>query len=134
MHVLLNTLNTKLLGFEYVKELYPNDTNFGEIYFQYELVVTNELFRHDRFLFKDKRLCVPNYSLCKLPVREAHSGRLIAQFRITKTLEVLYEYFYWPNMKKDVQTIYNRCITCKQAKSKVMPHELYIPLHVFKES
>jgi hypothetical protein len=86
MYVLLNTLNTKLLGFDYVKELYHNDTNFDEFYFQYEHVVTNELCRHDGFLFKDKRLCVPSYSVRKLLVREAHDGRLMAQFRIMKTL------------------------------------------------
>jgi hypothetical protein len=27
----------------------------------------------------------------------------------------------------------DRCITCRQAKSRVMPHGLYIPLHVPKE-
>jgi len=32
----LNTLNTKLLRFEYMKELYL-DTNFGEIYFHVNL-------------------------------------------------------------------------------------------------
>ncbi|RDX90709.1 hypothetical protein CR513_27401, partial [Mucuna pruriens] len=30
----------------------------------------------------------------------------------------------WPNMKHDLQAICNQCITCKQAKSKVMPHGL----------
>jgi hypothetical protein len=32
MYVLLNTLNTKLLGFEYIKELYLNDHDFSAIY------------------------------------------------------------------------------------------------------
>jgi len=31
-YVLLNTLNTKLLGFEYIKELYLDDNDFGSIY------------------------------------------------------------------------------------------------------
>ena len=33
---------------------------------------------------------------------QAHNGRLIWHFRITKTLEVLNEYSYSPNMKRDV--------------------------------
>jgi len=33
-----------------------------------------------------------------------------------------------------VQRICDRCITCKRAKSKVMSHGLYKPLHVPKES
>jgi len=31
-YVLLNTLNTKLLRFEYIKELYLDDNDFGSIY------------------------------------------------------------------------------------------------------
>jgi hypothetical protein len=30
-YVLLNTLNTKSLGFEYIKELYLNDNDFSSI-------------------------------------------------------------------------------------------------------
>jgi len=58
---------------------------------------------------------------------------LIGYFGITKTLEVLREHFYWPNMKRDVQGMCDRCIICRQAKSRVMPHGLYTPLHVPKE-
>jgi len=57
----------------------------------------------------------------------------MGHFGITKTLEVLHEHFYWPNMKRDVQIICDRCITCRQAKSRVMPHRLYTPLLVPKE-
>ena len=53
-YFLLNTLNTRLLEFECVKELYHDDTDFGVIYFQYELAATNGFCRHDEFLFKDK--------------------------------------------------------------------------------
>jgi hypothetical protein len=51
-YVLFNTLNTRILRFKNVKELYPDNTNFGEIYFQYELAATNEFFRHNEFLFR----------------------------------------------------------------------------------
>jgi len=33
MYVLLNTLNTRLLQYDYVKELNFDDTDFNEIYF-----------------------------------------------------------------------------------------------------
>ncbi|RDX96115.1 hypothetical protein CR513_21273, partial [Mucuna pruriens] len=42
----------------------------------------------------------------------------MGHFRVKKTLEILSEHFYWPNMKHD------------QAKSKVMPHGFYTPLLV----
>jgi hypothetical protein len=36
-------------------------------------------------------------------------------------------------MKRDMQKICDRCIICRQTKSKVMPHEIYTPLFVPKE-
>ena len=57
----------------------------------------------------------------------------MGHFGITKTLKVLHEHFYWPNMKRDVQRMYDRCITCRQAKSRVMPYGLYTPLPIPKE-
>jgi hypothetical protein len=32
-------------------------------------------------------------------------------FGVAKTLDVLYEYFYWPKMKSNVQRIYDSYIT-----------------------
>ena len=32
MYILLNTLNTRLLGFEYVNALYADNSDFAEIY------------------------------------------------------------------------------------------------------
>jgi hypothetical protein len=83
--------------------------------------------------FKENKLCVPNCSLHELLVREAHGGGLMGHFGIAKTLDVLHEHFYWPDMKRDAQIIYEMCITCRQAKSRVMPHGLYTPLPVPKE-
>jgi len=37
-------------------------------------------------------------------------------------------------MKRNVQRICDWCITCKQAKSKVMSHGFYTPLPVPKKS
>lgn len=132
-YVLLNTLNTQLLGFEYIKELYLDDHDFNVIYDIRKVSAKDKYFRHDGFLFKENKLCVSNCSLRELLVREAHGGGLMGHFGTTKTLEVLHEHFYWPNMKRDVQKMCDRCITCRQAKSRVMPHGLYTPLPVPKE-
>ena len=53
------------------------------------------------FLFKDKILFVSNCLMHELLASEAHGGRLLWHFGITKTIEVLYEHFYWPNIKRD---------------------------------
>ena len=71
-YVLLNSLNTKLLGFEYIKELYLDDHDFGAIYDTCKVSTKDKYFRHDGFLFKENKLCVPNCSLRDLLMREAH--------------------------------------------------------------
>ena len=38
--------------------------------------------------------------------------------------------FFWPKMKRDVERACARCITCRQVKSRVLPHGLYTPLPV----
>jgi hypothetical protein len=69
----------------------------------------------------------------ELLIRGAHEGGLMGHFEIVKTLEVLHEYFYQPNIKRDVQIICDRFITCRQAKSIVKPYVLYTPLLVPKK-
>jgi hypothetical protein len=58
-----------------------------------------------------------------------HMG-LKGHFGVRKTLDVLHEHFFWPKMKHDVERVCARCITCRQAKSRVLPHGLYTPLPV----
>jgi hypothetical protein len=96
-------MNTRLLGFEYVKELYDNDSDFAEIYNTYGHSASGKFYLMDGFLFKENGLCVPDSSLCELLVREAHGGGLMGHFGVAKTLDVLHEHFYWPKMKRDVQ-------------------------------
>ncbi|XP_042446204.1 uncharacterized protein LOC122031159, partial [Zingiber officinale] len=86
--------------------------------------------RHDNYLFKNNRLCVPRGSMRKLLVREAHEGGLMGHFGVQKTLEMLLEHFYWPHMKHDVQKFCAQCIVCRKAKSKTLPHGLYTPLPI----
>ena len=69
-------------------------------------------------------------SMRELLVRETHEGGLMGHFGIAKTLDILHDHFYWPNMYTDVQRIYDKCIVCKQAKSKSKPHGLYMPLPI----
>lgn len=61
----------------------------------------------------------------ELLVYKDHKGGLIGYFGVKKTLDVLYKHFYWPRIKHDVQRVCYRCISCRQAKSKVLPHGLY---------
>ena len=69
----------------------------------------------------------------ELLVREANESRFIGHFGVAKTLDVLHEYFYWLKKKRDVQRIYDRCIASRQAKSKILPHDIYSSLLVPKK-
>nr|XP_027062888.1 uncharacterized protein LOC113689295 [Coffea arabica] len=129
-HTLITTLDAKLLGFEFLKEFYATDSDFGEIF--------NSLPRHSRehyfisqgFLYYKDKLCIPKSSMRTLLVREAHGGGLMGHFDIAKTLMILQEHFFWPRMRSDMERHIERCVTCHQAKSKVHPYGLYTPLPI----
>jgi hypothetical protein len=62
-YALLSTLDAKLLGFEYIKELYAKDHEFCEEYRACEKIASGKFFRLDGFLFRENKLCVPNCSM-----------------------------------------------------------------------
>ena len=129
-YALIFTLDAKLLGFEHIKELYPLYQDFSNEYACCEKGAHDKFFRHEGFLFRENRLCIPNCSIRDLLVRESHGGGLMGHFGVAKTLGILQEHFYWPHMKRDVERICGRCITCREAKSRVQPHGLYTPLPI----
>ncbi|XP_052882238.1 uncharacterized protein LOC128290571 [Gossypium arboreum] len=83
-YTLLTTLDSKLLGFYHMKELYANDEDFGNIYAACEIGSFEKFFRYEGFLFKENRLCIPQGSIRELLVLEAHSGGLMGYFGISK--------------------------------------------------
>ncbi|XP_044947533.1 uncharacterized protein LOC123396757 [Hordeum vulgare subsp. vulgare] len=92
-------------------------------------VVADALSRkHDRFLFRANKLCVPDSSVRLLLLQESHTGGLMGHFGREKTLLMLADHFYWPKMRRDVDRFVRRCITCNKSKSKLKPHGLYTPL------
>ncbi|RDY00252.1 hypothetical protein CR513_16592, partial [Mucuna pruriens] len=93
-------------------------------------MLETKLLRHEGFLFRDRRLCVPMSSIRKLLVKKEHEGGLMGQFREVKTYETLVEHFYWPHMRRDVYHVCERYLVYKGAKSKVSPHGLCTPLPV----
>ena len=78
---LLTVLEAKILGFEILKEHYPNDEEFKEL-----LTTPTGMFSvHDGFLFKANKLCVPKCSIRELLVREVHGGGIAGHFGVHKT-------------------------------------------------
>ena len=93
-YALVSTLNAKLLGFKYVKELYANDDDFASVYGACEKVVFGKFYRLDGYLFRENRLCVPDSSMRELLVRKAHGGGLMGHFGVRETLDVLHEHIF----------------------------------------
>ncbi|XP_073057399.1 uncharacterized protein [Primulina eburnea] len=90
-YVLISTLDSKILGFEHMKELYLLDEDFKEIFETCMHGPHDKFYLHNGFLFKEDRLCIPKSSIRELLVREAHGGGLMGHFGVAKTLSCLHE-------------------------------------------
>ncbi|XP_058003679.1 uncharacterized protein LOC131180086 [Hevea brasiliensis] len=80
-------------GFEHVKEMYANDDGFGKVLAFYEHAAYDKFYRHNSFLFRENKLCVPKCLIRELLVKESHTGGLMGHFGVAKTLEILKEHF-----------------------------------------
>ena len=128
---LITSLQSKLLGFRTIIELYVEDEDFMSIMTEcIDGRSLNGYFVNDGYLFKQGRLCIPRYSLRELLVKEAHAGGLSGHFGEKKTLELLKEHFYWLRMKGDVHAVVERCSICKKAKSRQKAFRKYMPLPI----
>ena len=86
----------------------------------------------DGFWFLDDRLVIPNgCSVCETLYRIAHDK--LGHFGTPKTYENLRASFYWPNMRRDLETAYiPSCAECQRNKSRTMKpagplHPLPVP-------
>ncbi|XP_071905719.1 uncharacterized protein [Coffea arabica] len=76
-HTLLTALDTKLLGFELMKELYKDDVDFLNVYVNCRKSDFEKFYVHNGFLFYLTKLCITRGSIRDLLVRESHSGGLM---------------------------------------------------------
>ncbi|KAJ8760878.1 hypothetical protein K2173_021916 [Erythroxylum novogranatense] len=57
-YALISSLSSKLIGFEYIKDLYKSDSDFANVYDACEQVAFQKFYRNDRYLFRDNKLCL----------------------------------------------------------------------------
>uniref|UniRef100_A0A2N9E3T4 Integrase zinc-binding domain-containing protein n=1 Tax=Fagus sylvatica TaxID=28930 RepID=A0A2N9E3T4_FAGSY len=107
-YVLFTSMSAKMLRFEYVKDMYADDADFSNVYKACDKTAFGKFYKHDGYLFKESKLCVPSCSMRELLVREAHGRGLMGHFGVKKTLNMLHEHFFWPKMKRDVNRICGR--------------------------
>lgn len=117
-HALLSTLQTKVVGFEVIKELYQNDPDFHNIWSSTCVQPFQQYHMHEGFLFRGKVLCIPQCLLREAIIWEAHDGGLAGHFGQDKTVALVKENFYWPKLERDVNRHIQRCRICHLAKTK----------------
>ena len=82
-----------ILGFEFMKELYAQDSNFQEAYeackrpVQYDKGKWTEFMIQHGLLLRDNQVCIPKCLMRENLIREKHGGGLAGHFGDDKTFE-----------------------------------------------
>ncbi|GKB01683.1 reverse transcriptase domain-containing protein [Tanacetum coccineum] len=92
-HVLTTTMKVQVCGFDTFQELYQDDPDFRNIWNQCHNEPFQDFSKHDGYLFKGARLCVPLSSLQDSIILESHAGGLAGHFEKDKTLDLIRERF-----------------------------------------
>jgi hypothetical protein len=128
---MLSQLDCKIFGLESIKGQYEFDVDFKDVILNCKEGRTwNKYVSNDGFLFRANCLCIPVGSVHLLLLQEAHGGGLMGHFGVKKTIDILANHFFCPQMERDVERFVSYCTTCQKAKSRLNPHGLYMPLHV----
>eukprot|EP00253_Pinus_taeda_P023337 PITA_23337 len=135
-NVLLQESQIQVAGFDFLKELYENDSDFKEAFEACRnpaLVDRSkwlDYFLQDGLLFRKNQLCIPVCSMRENLIKEKHSGGLSGHFGTEKTLEQLNRFYFWPRMKSEVEKYVRNCKVCQYAKERSQNTGLYIPLPI----
>ncbi|XP_074292969.1 uncharacterized protein LOC141619849 [Silene latifolia] len=90
-HSLLTVMSSKVLGFEFMKEMYRKHYDFSEEWITHTeggLAQGKKYMLQEGFLFHGNKLCAPRGSYRDLLNKEVHSGGLGGHFEVQKTLEI----------------------------------------------
>jgi hypothetical protein len=128
-YALLTQLGYKIFGLETIKDQYVHDANFKDVLLHCQDGKTwNRFIFNDEFVFQANKLCIPVSSICLLLLQKAHGGGLMGHFGVKKTDDILATHFFWPKKRRDMVCFIAHCTTCEKDKSRLNPHDLYMPL------
>ncbi|GKA69579.1 transposon ty3-I gag-pol polyprotein [Tanacetum coccineum] len=114
---------------EYASE-YPSDPDFMNVIKEMECHKPTEFNWKGKLLYKGGLLCVPKTAERVQWMREAHTSKVVGHFGVTKTLQNLQRYVFWPRMHQDVNRFVKGCILCSTSKPSNRKVGLYTPLPV----
>ena len=123
-----------------MKQLYNTNPNCLEVWREWKapnlidhISKYDEYFIQGGMLFKVIQFCIPRSSMRLNLIKEKHSGGLARHFGIDKTLSLMKEKYYWPQMYKDVQKVVKSCGICQVAKGVSQNTGLYTPITIPKK-
>lgn len=126
---MLVTVCSEVVGFEYLKNLYADDKDFGVTWWKTVKGEHDADFNlQDGFLFKGSRLCIPRSSLRDHILREIHGGGLGGHLGRDTSIAMAEERYFWPQLKWDMELDVRRCFTCQTAKGHSDNSGLKTPL------
>jgi hypothetical protein len=130
-------MENQALGFVALKDLYESDNDFQDIVEHLKNPVVGnmdlnqgEYFMQDGYLFKGKQLCIPIGLMRENIIRDLHSSGLAGHFGKDKTLSLIEDKYYWPEMKKDITRYVAQCRIFQMVKGHSHNTRLYMPLPV----
>jgi hypothetical protein len=121
---LLQEFKAKTLGFDDMRDMYANDSDFVEAYEAAENPDLRdrsqwiEYVIQDGLLFKGNQLCILNCSMRENLLKEKHSGGLARHFGHDKTFSKLSEPYFWPGMWSKVKKFVDKCRICQHSKGR----------------
>jgi hypothetical protein len=114
----------KTLGFDSLKDMYRNDSDFKDAYEACENPILRdrsqwvEYLIQDGFLFKGNHFRISKSSMRENLLKEKHSGGLAGHSGHERTFSQLNILYYWPGMRTDVNKLVSRCRIFQHAKGK----------------
>jgi len=128
--LLLQETQIQVLGFDFINELYEE---YAYLIEEFEACKSHASQEHSFwidyliqywFIFKNNQLCIPDHSMGGNSIKEKHSGGLGGHFGQKKTYELLRRYYYCPNLRSDVQSLWRDAVSMPKEEAKTLD---YIP-------
>nr|GEV77433.1 hypothetical protein [Tanacetum cinerariifolium] len=114
---------------DYASE-YKNDLDFHRAMKDVKCSNSTEFTWQGNLFYKGVFLCIPKIGDQVRWLREAHTSKVARHFGVTKTLQNLQRYVFWPRMHQDVAQFMKGCVLCSTSKPTNRKVGLYTPLSV----